>query len=100
LAKIAVTLGIGALHVRQAFLHARLVHIANRHPVDIRERLFEIVDVLLADQAVADEADTDAIVGPQDPVIRSRGQGCHATEKTSASRWTGFHFVWHSSLLP
>ena len=98
LAKIAVALGIGVFQVRQAFFQARLVDIAHRHAVDVRERFLEIRDVLLADQSVSDKADTDAIVGPEDAVVRSRGYSGHGAQKTSAGR-LGLFCVWHPLIL-
>jgi hypothetical protein len=71
-AKIAVAFGIRAFQVRQAFIQARLVDVAHRHAVDVRERPLEIRDVLLADQSEPDEADSGMIVGPQDPAVRCR----------------------------
>ena len=93
LAKVAVTLGIGVLQVCQSFFKPRLVDIAERDAIDLREGFLEIRDVLFADESEADEADTDAIIGPEDPVVGSRGQGGHGAHKTTASRWRGVHLI-------
>jgi hypothetical protein len=98
-AEIAVALGMGAFQVRQAFLEARLIDIAHGDAVYIREGFLEIGDVLLADQAVPDETDTDTIVGSQDAAVGSRGESRHGAQKTSAGRRRGLHFVWHLFLL-
>ena len=94
LAKIAVALGIGAFQVRQSFLDARLVNIAYRDAVDVRERLLKVIDMLLADQSVPDKADTDAVIGPENPVVLCSRQGGRAQEPSSGGLGR-FQCVWH-----
>ena len=86
-------MALGFSRYCQAFLKPRLVDIAERDAIDLREGFLEIRDVLFADQPEADETDTDAIIGPEDPVIGSRGQGGHGAHKTTASRWRGVHLI-------
>jgi hypothetical protein len=62
----------------QCLVDARLVGIANTHDIDVGEFL-EIHDVLLADQPVSDESDSDTIVGAENALVgrgrqRSRPQ--------------------------
>ncbi len=93
LAKVAVALGIGVLQVCQAFFQPRLVDIAERDAIDLREGFLEIRDVLFADESEADEADADAIIGAEYPVVGSRGQGGHRAHEATASRWRGVHLI-------
>ena len=55
---------------RDALFQARLVDVAHGREVHVL-LILEIVDVLAADQAVADKSDLDAIVGAEHALVRS-----------------------------
>src|ERR1035437_5096246 len=68
LPEIAVRFRIRISDVFEAFLHARLVDVAQTHYIDIVE-LLEIGYVLLADQPEADEPDANAVIGAENPFV-------------------------------
>ena len=74
LPEIAVALGMGVPGVRQACLQAGLVTIADPNDVGFGAQFLEVGDVLLADQAEADEADADAFVRAEHAAVRCRRQ--------------------------
>ena len=93
--KIAIGFGAGSTR-REALFQARLADFAHGGQVGVF-LIFEIVDMLAADQAVADEAHLDAIVGAQQPRIgrrRDRPQEhtprrVHLPEIVTGGGWDG-----------
>ena len=78
LTEILVALGAGAA-VGLRPLDARLVDVGNGHQLRFFD-LFEVGDVPQPDQAAADEADLDAVVGAQYAAI---GGGGRSAQKSS-----------------
>ena len=73
LPEVGVALGIGVADILQGLIHAGLVGIAHPHDVDVVE-LFEVRDVLFADEPESDETDADTIVGAEDSLVGSGRQ--------------------------
>ena len=70
-AEVAVRLRTSA-HGREAGFQPRLVDLSQRRAIHVLQVL-EILDVLNADQSVADETDLHPIVGAQQSVVGGRG---------------------------
>ena len=71
LRKSLIAFGAGAARC-QALFQARLADFAHRGQVRVL-LILEIVDVLAADQPIADEADLDAVVCAQQALVGRRG---------------------------
>jgi len=67
LSEILVGLGAGPT-CGDSFFEARLAYFAHGGQIGVL-LILEIVDVLAADQAVADEADLHAVVGAQEALV-------------------------------
>jgi hypothetical protein len=90
-AEIAVPFGAGISDVLETFLQAWLVDVRETHQIDIAE-LFEIADVLFADQPEPDEPDADTVIRPENPFVLRGRQGSR-TQELSPGGLDRFQFI-------